>query len=68
MSLMQRLGLGLLGWKLAASWSPQEELLFAVGMLERCRLFAHMQPRYLPRRRCVRCRRLLGLCADTNCV
>ncbi|WIA30347.1 hypothetical protein OEZ86_000434 [Tetradesmus obliquus] len=46
----ERLGLGLLGWKLAASWSPQEELLFALGMLERYRLFAHMQPRYLPRR------------------
>lgn len=68
MSSMQRLGLGLLGWKLAASWSPQEELLFALGMLERYRLFAHMQPRYLPRRRCVCCWRLLGLCAGTKRV
>jgi hypothetical protein len=51
-SLLQRLGLGLLGFKLQAAWSPQEELLFALGMLEQYRMFRHMHERYLPKRRC----------------
>jgi hypothetical protein len=48
---MQRLGLSLLGFKLQAAWSPQEEILFALGMLEKYRMFRHMHARYLPRRR-----------------
>jgi hypothetical protein len=48
---MQRLGLSLLGFKLQAAWSSQEEILFALGMLEKYRMFRHMHARYLPRRR-----------------
>ncbi|WIA44120.1 hypothetical protein OEZ86_010462 [Tetradesmus obliquus] len=48
--LVQKLGLGLLGAKLRAKWTPQEEILFALGMLERYRNFRHMHRTYLRRR------------------
>ncbi|WIA23629.1 hypothetical protein OEZ85_000334 [Tetradesmus obliquus] len=48
--LVQKLGLGLLGAKLRAKWAPQEEILFALGMLERYRNFRHMHRTYLRRR------------------
>jgi hypothetical protein len=50
---LQRLGLGLLGAKLRATWTPQEEILFALGMLEKYRNFRHMHRNYLRKRRCV---------------
>jgi hypothetical protein len=46
----QKLGLGLLGAKLRATWSPQEEILFALGMLEKYRNFRHMHRMYLKKR------------------
>jgi hypothetical protein len=48
--LQQKLGLGLLGAKLRAEWSPQEEILFALGMLEKYRNFRHMHRAYLKKR------------------
>jgi hypothetical protein len=36
-TIQQKLGLGLLGAKLRVTWSPQEEILFALGMLEKYR-------------------------------
>ncbi|KAF6259804.1 hypothetical protein COO60DRAFT_975261 [Scenedesmus sp. NREL 46B-D3] len=48
--LVQKLGLSLLGAKLRAEWSPQEEILFALGMLEKYRNFRHINRVYLRRR------------------
>jgi hypothetical protein len=39
-----------LGAKLRAKWSPQEEILFALGMLEKYRNFRHMHRNYLRKR------------------